>query len=156
MHQILKKSTPMHQLNTKNIEIHEWEHECIHSKSKTIHIAGIIYLNKKMISKDWLSIKKRQFNQTDEILEISSWILPSKDPNSYLLLIFSCTCRAFQMSEDSHFQARLREAASIYTRAAFPYSTFLLKIEDLLPQLAKLFQTYPRPPKVWGPLHSTP
>ena len=49
----------MHQLNTKNIEIHEWEHECIHSKSKTIHVVGIIYLNQKMISKDWLSIKKK-------------------------------------------------------------------------------------------------
>ena len=48
----------MHQLNTKNIEIHEWGHECIHNKSKTIHLAGIIYLNQKMISKDWLSIKK--------------------------------------------------------------------------------------------------
>ena len=48
----------MHQLNTKNIEINEWEHECIHNKSKTIHVAGIIYLNQKMISKDWLSIKK--------------------------------------------------------------------------------------------------
>ena len=145
----------MHQLNTKNIEIHEWGHECIYSKSKTIHVTGIVYLNQKMISKDWLSIKKRQFNQTDEIPEISSWILPGKDPNLDILILLSFMCRAFQMSEDSHFQRGLeRQPRSIHEQRFL--IVFLLKIADLLPQLAKLLQTYPRPPKVWVPLHSIP
>ena len=61
----------MHQLNTKNIEIHEWEHECIHSKSNNPHSWNNLLKSEDDIQR-LVEHKKRQFNQTYEIPEISS------------------------------------------------------------------------------------
>ena len=88
----------MHQLNTKNIEIHEWEHECIHIKSKTIHIARIIYLNQKMISKDWLSIKKDNLIKQMKFLKF-----PHK---SYLVKIQTHTSFSFFPSRVESFKCQ--------------------------------------------------
>ena len=94
----------MHQLNTKNIEIHEWEHECIHNKSKTIHVAGIIYLNQKMISKDWLSIKK-----DNSIKQMKFLKFPHE---SYLVKIQTQTSFSFFPSRAEPFNVRRFQLSS--------------------------------------------